>query len=106
MLRHWELRCVPERAIGVCTPGWLCDVGLTAVCASCGQRQRLAFASSWHLRLGECSTVTADLDVVARVCGHVMAQSLATRSDAAKALAAEQRARAQRGASILRGTLV
>lgn len=82
------------------------DVGLTAVCASCGQRRRLAFASSCHPRVGECTTVTADLNVVERVCGRVTAQSLATRSDAARTLAAEQRTRAQRGASILRGTLV
>lgn len=50
--------------------------------------------------------MTADLNVVERVCGRVRAQSLATRSDAARALAAEQRARAQRGSSILRGTVV
>ena len=50
--------------------------------------------------------MTADLNVVETVCGRVMAQSLVTRSDAARALAVEQRARAQRGASILRGTVV
>ena len=69
------------------------------------QSRRLALASCCHLRLGE-DALLADVDVVVKIGKLVVPQSLLTRDEAAVELAAKLRARALRGETLLRGTVV
>ena len=62
-------------------------------------------ASCLHHRVG-AGAIPDDLDVVADIGRRLVARCLVAREDAVALLAAEQRARALRGASILRGTVV
>ena len=69
------------------------------------QRRRLALASCCHLRLGE-DALLVDVDVVFKIGQLVVPQSLLSRDEAAVELAAKLRARALRGETLLRGTVV
>ena len=69
------------------------------------QSRRLALASCCHLRLGE-DAILVDVDVVVKIGQLVVPQSLLTRDEAAVELAAKLRARALRGETLLRGTVV
>ena len=69
------------------------------------QRRRLALATCYHHRLG-VHALLADADVVAEIGRLVVAQSLLTRDEAAIEMAAELRARALRGETLLLGMVV
>ena len=69
------------------------------------QSRRLALASCCHLRLGE-DALLVDVDVVVKIGQMVVPQALLTRAEAAVELAAKLRARALRGETLLRGTVV
>ena len=74
-------------------------------CGGVLQQRRLAFAGHCHLRLAPKSLLM-DFDVLVKIGTMVIAQSLVTRDEVAVALATEQRQRALRGETILRGTIV
>ena len=69
------------------------------------QRRRLALATCCDHRLG-VDALLADIDVVAKIGRLVVAQSLVTRDEAAMEMAAELRARALRGETLLLGMVV
>ena len=69
------------------------------------QRRRLALATCCDDRLG-VGALLADVDVVAKIGRLVAAQSLLTRDEVAIEMAAELRARALRGETLMLGMVV
>ena len=84
---------------------WWCYCACVVWCFAVLQQRRLAFAGYCHPRLGQNSWLM-DFDVLVQIGKMVIAQSLVTRDEASIALATEQRQRALRGETILRGTTV